>query len=125
MRRLASILLLALVPLFVTACGDDSPTGPAEVSIEGTWTGSIEGGTFTLTLAQQGSDITGSGNISATGGSASLNITGTRSGANISLVMTSSGFEDLNYSGTIQNATTINGTLNGSGFQNEPLTLTK
>lgn len=125
MRRLAAIFMLMLAPAVLLSCSDD-PTGPSEVSIEGSWSGSTSGGgNFNLTLAQDGSDITGSGSASGEGGSASLDVTGTRSGTSISLVMTSSGFADLNYSGTIESSTTINGTLNGSGFQDEPLTLTK
>lgn len=124
MRRLAAVFMFVLAPAALFSCSD-SPTGPAEVNIEGTWTGSVDVGTFTLTIAQDGSDLSGSGNVSNEGGSIALNFTGTRSGTSISLNITSSGFQDLDYSGTIQSSTRITGTLHGSGFQGESLTLTR
>nr|PZN90624.1 MAG: hypothetical protein DIU52_07500 [bacterium] len=122
MRTLAAALILALA---LAACGDSS-TEPKTPSASGTWTGVVTGGTITLTLAEQaGGTITGAGSIQGTAGAASVTVTGTHVHPSISLTLRSTGFEDANYTGQFVNRNTISGHLNGSGFNNVTLTLTR
>ena len=122
MRTLTAVLLLALAPV-LAACGDSS-TEPRTPSASGTWTGVVNGGTFTLTLAEQnGGTLTGAGSLQGSGGAVSVTVTGTHVHPSISLTIKSTGFEDLNYTGQFVNDNAISGNLNGSGFNNETLTL--
>jgi len=52
-------------------------------------------------------------------------MTGTRTGESISMTMSAPGYQPLNYTGTIQNASTMTGSLGGSGFTDLSITLAK
>jgi hypothetical protein len=119
-RILGPIMLVAML----AACGD-SPTGPDRVSINGTWVGSSSGMTVTVTMNEAGGTVSGSGNISATGGSTATQVHGTRAGANLSLTLSAQGYEPTNFTGTIQSNTLITGSLTGSGFNNMAITFNK
>ncbi|HWP36031.1 MAG TPA: hypothetical protein VNL18_00615 [Gemmatimonadales bacterium] len=124
MRALTATLLLPLT-FALAGCGDSS-SEPRTPSASGTWTGAVGSATFTLTLAEQrGGTITGAGSARATGGAVSLTVTGTHVHPSISLTLRSTGFEDLNYTGQFINDNTISGSLNGSGFTGETLTLVR
>jgi hypothetical protein len=119
MRRfLAAALIAAIV-----ACGGDS-TEP-KVSLTGTWVGSLEGSTLNLALSQSGTDVTGNGAVTAGTTSVPLTVAGTVSNTtSFALTVSSAGFSPLNFSGTF-GQTTMTGTVNGSGFTNAAVTLTK
>lgn len=126
MRAKLTTLLLPAVFVLAAACGSDA-TGPESTNVSGTWTGSSSGITLSVTLSE-GSDgsLSGSGNIS--GGTESFALTvssGTHAGSTVSFTMESAGFRDLNYAGTLQSPTSMSGSLNGSGFNNTNLNLTK
>lgn len=125
MKGLVTLLFVPLTA-FSLACSDAA--GPEDFDLSGRWSGSISGGgSISLTLAESESgNLSGSGSVSGPGGSIAVTVaSGTHSGSSVSLSMTASGFEDLNFSGTIQDRTTIQGTLNGSGFDNVSVTLTR
>lgn len=112
------------VALGMWACSDS--LGP-ESPINGTWTGSPPGGTVTLTLTEAtGGSVSGSGNVSGSSGAAAVTVTGTHTGASVSLTLSAQGFQPTNFTGTVQSdGLSMIGTLNGSGFQNAGLTLTR
>ncbi len=129
MRRLMaglSLMVLALV-LMLAACGGDA-TGPKTPTVTGAWSGTIGGtgnmGSLSLTLTETNGAVVGSGVISGSE-SVAVHVTGTHAHPSVSLAMTSSGYEDCNFSGTMTATNTIAGTLNGSGFYNRPVTLTR
>lgn len=126
MRKRLLVFGLLATFLAVPACGDNAPTGPETFDVSGEWTGQTGDFQFNLTLNEdeQGS-ITGGGSATGPGGSASVNISGTHTGENVTLTMTSSGFEDLNYSATLDNRNRMSGPLNGSGFDGETLVLNR
>jgi hypothetical protein len=70
-----------------------------------------------------GGAVTGTGTISGAGTPLAITVTGTHSHPNVSLNANAPGFEPMNFQGTFTNDNTINGTLNGSGFDNFALTL--
>jgi hypothetical protein len=120
MRRLVSAVVLS----FIVACGSESSaTSPANDSVAGTWDGSSGNIGISMTLAQSGSVVTGDGHISGAT-SVAFTVTGTFAKPNASLTLTAQGFQPMNYSGTLSGGF-INGTLNGSGFVNAALPLTK
>jgi hypothetical protein len=77
----------------------------------------------TLTLQQAGTQVTGNGSLVGSNGSAALTVTGSFSAPNMSLTITSPGFESITYAGTVT-GNTMTGTMNGSGFVNVAMTMT-
>lgn len=119
MRRFLAVALTALL----AACGGDS--GEPRLSLTGTWAGSLEASTMRLTLTQSGTDVTGNGTVTAGTTSIPLTAVGTVSdGSSFALTVSSSGFSPLNFSGTF-GKTTMTGTVNGSGFTNAAVTLSR
>jgi hypothetical protein len=119
--------LLAGLTLLIAACGGDSgSTEPDVPDVQGQWNGPINtnvgSGNLALTLNEANGNITGSGTLTVTGDALALTVTGNYAPPNVSLQMTSPGFEPMNLSGTV-NEDEINGTLNGSGFVNIAVTL--
>lgn len=124
-HRFSSLLVLALVSVGAFGCSDDGGTQPTRFSATGTWIGTASGITLNVTLNDNNGTVNGSGSISSSGGSLALTVTGTRAGNVVSLTARATGFQDVNYSGTFVTQRQINGTLNGSGFNNFALTLNR
>ena len=80
-----------------------------------------------LTLNQQpDGTVAGSGTISSAVGSIALTVlSGTHVFPSLSLTLGATGLLDTNLTGTVTSPTMIAATLNGSGFTNESITLTK
>jgi hypothetical protein len=121
--------LLVGLTLLIAACGGDSgPTEPDVPEVEGQWNGPITtnlgSGSLALTLNEASGTVTGTGTLSVTGDALALTVTGNYAPPNVSLQMTSAGFEPMNLSGTVSEDE-IDGTLNGSGFVNIAVTLTR
>jgi hypothetical protein len=121
--------ILALLIALLTACGSDGPAAPAApepINVSGQWSGPMGGGvTLLLTLSQAGSSVSGSGNMSGPGGAIAMSASGTYVEPNLSLTLSAQGYEDMNFTGKTVTRTSISGTLNGSGFVNQPITFTK
>lgn len=119
------LTVVALVGAF--GCSDSMGPPPA---FAGTWTGTTaaDGTTFTvsMTTTESNGQITGSGlfTVGSTGGVA-FTVTGTHSHPQVSITIVSTGVQDANYSGQFTSDRVVDGTLNGSGFVNVPLTLQK
>jgi hypothetical protein len=124
MRKTLFSALLAMA----MACGGDGGNEPSIPDAEGQWNGPINtssgSGNLTLTLNGAGGNITGSGTLTVPGDALSLTVTGNHVHPNISLQMSSAGFEPMNLGGTLSD-TQIQGVLNGSGFVNIAVTLTR
>lgn len=128
MRPVSHLYVLAiLITALTLACSDS--LGPESV-VNGTWTGSGSDGsatfTSTVTLNESKGTISGSGNLTGPGGAVAITVTGTHTGASVSLTLAITGFQPANFTGTVAaDGLRMNGTLNGSGFQNFVLTLTR
>jgi hypothetical protein len=131
MKRKLFFVPMLLALTLAAACTESatSPVAPpvvpppADPVASGAWAGTVQGMTVTLTLAESNNTIAGSGNISAPGSSLALTATGTRAHPSVALTLRASGFEDMNFQGNFSGNNMIVGTLNGSGFSNEGLTL--
>ncbi len=124
MNRLAAMVMCAVL---LAGCGDD-PLGPEDYDISGTWSGSITSPstmTVTVTITETNGSIHGSGNLAGASTSLACTVTGSRAGANVSMTIAVTGFYDMNYTGEITTETRMVGSLTGSGFENQSLTLTK
>lgn len=120
---LASIALIA-----ATGCG--GMLEPEGADLSGQWSGSSQGVTLELTLDEDSDDnLSGSGSLQAEQTISVTVSSGDHSGASFSTTLTSSGFEDVTYSGTVditeEEEVELDGTLNGSGFNNFSITLTR
>ena len=118
MRRSFLSLLLAAA---IAGCGGS--TSPKS-NVNGSWSGSSGGISMSLTLSQSGTSVTGSGQISGGGNTIPLTASGTYVEPDLSLTLSSAGFQPTVYAGSLSHGT-ITGTLNGSGFTNQSMTLTR
>lgn len=118
MRRL--LLLAGLVAAFAGCTDSTSPSDP----VSGRWRGATLEVTVDLTIARDGPNISGSGNFAFFDGSTAFTVSGTWVAPNISLVLSSPGFQDTHLGGTLEGGV-IDGLLNGSGFTNVEMVLSR
>ena len=81
-----------------------------------------------LTLSDSDGAVTGSGTMFENGVPLSLSVVGTAANGTFSLTISRVGHAPFTYTGSVRvtgSATTLVGVGNGSGFQNQPITLTK
>jgi hypothetical protein len=123
MRSILRHALPALALGFLLVAGCDKSTAPEPV-ISGSWSGSGGGMSVNLSLTQTGTSVAGNGSLSGSGGAVSLTATGTFTNPNFSLTLKSPGYEDVNFSGTL-NGNSMTGIMNGSGFNQVGMTLTR
>ena len=130
MRRLPP--LLAALALAAAAACSDSSSGPEPVDLDGRWSGQATLGTFstfTLTITEADGQVTASGNITQGSASAALTGVGTWAEPSLSLTLSSPGYEPIDFTATYDETSAgeaqLRGRLNGSGFGNTPLTLTR
>ena len=101
--------------------------GACAIYVEGTWNGSFNSGTsaaLQMTLQENASGtVSGNGNLSATSAIA-FTVAGTYVDPNVSLTLSAPGFADLSLS-AIVGQTEMRGTLNGSGFVNTAIVLSR
>lgn len=123
MRRLVPLLVLCLL----AACKGDSPAAP-NVSVNGRWVGSVGTQTIDMTLAQQSNTVTGSGTITNTpSGTRALTISGSYTAGpigHVDVTLSSGTTQPFALSGQVY-ATSILGSLTGSGFTGDVVTFTK
>ena len=120
---------LVFLPLFamLAACGSDATAPEPDPTVTGSWSGTGNQFSLQLTLNQQpDGTVSGSGSISSAVGTLALTVlNGTHAFPNLSLTLGATGLLDTNLTGTVTSPTTIAATLNGSGFSNESINLTK
>jgi|TARA_B100000809_G_scaffold92838_2_gene91500 hypothetical protein len=110
--------------MMLAACGDGG-TAP-NPTVTGTWGGNSGRTTLTLTLIEAvDGTVTGSGNLAQDQNVALAVRVGTHAFPNLSLTLAPFGSYDLDLTGTVMSTTTIAATLNGSGFNNESIQLTR
>ena len=104
--------------------GGDTPASPSgESSLSGLWTGranGIEPADFSMSLTQNGSAIAGSGQVFFPGDQTrlTLSITGSLSGAAVTLNIQPASRAMVNYQGTLDGRA-IAGRLNGGDVQHD------
>lgn len=122
MRKVFAVLAVAL--MVIAGCGDDEPSGPRVPNLSGAWSGSAGGFTFAITLTEsEGGILEGNGSASGPGFADAIEVSGRHAHPSVSLTVLPSQFDPMNFQGTLSDDRTINGTLNGSGFNNFALTL--
>lgn len=117
---------LLLLCATLLACGDS--TAPRTVT--GNWTGtSIASGSLfqiDLDLVDAGGTITGTGSVVSAGIDCLPSIAGSRSGSTVDLTLACTGYTPFTFVASLsKNGRTLTGTLNGSGFDDTSLNLSK
>jgi hypothetical protein len=106
----------------------DGKTASAAITVtsalSGTWTGNLSGASLTMTLVEAGGIVNGNGTFVSGATSLSLTVTGTFAAPTVALSAAAQGYAPMNITGAL-NGTTITGTVNGSGYVNTAVTLTK
>ncbi len=93
-------------------------------NIEGVWSGSNAVVTFSMTVVENNKTVTGTGTITgSTGGFLALTVTGTHVHPSVALTLSSPGFLPFSFNGSFETDDLITGLLNGSGFNNEQISL--
>ncbi|MGH7647106.1 MAG: hypothetical protein ACREND_03235 [Gemmatimonadaceae bacterium] len=113
-------LVSIVIALGMAACG--SSTSPAP-TLNGSWTGSDPNSSLSLTLTQSGTQVTGTGQL-VSGTTYPLTVTGIVAEPAFSLSMTPGQFAPVTYTGSLSHDS-LTGRLNGSGFDNESITLAR
>lgn len=132
-----AVLLRLLLVLTAPACGDPVSTPPTD--LEGVWTGSTRlaagSGTyfFDLRFTQDGREVGGEGRIRvAVDGTArdsvAVSVAGRYRNPELTFTLSREGFAPLDFNGRIfraetEDADSLVGTLTGSGFTTQRLTL--
>jgi len=117
MRR----LLVGTAAIALLAC--HGCTAP-EPTATGLWGGEAAGLAVSLALVQVGSNVSGSGMLSATDVSVPLSVNGTITGLDLSLTLDTGIIGGIALVGRLRGDRII-GTLNGQAFSNHQLTLTR
>ena len=105
-------------------CGSDANEDP---TITGSWFGTttVQGSTFTvdIQLNDNSGSVNGNGTMVFVEPLA-VNANGTYNFPNLSMTIRSSGFQDLNFNGTLSaDGNSLTGSLRGSAFDNFSITL--
>jgi hypothetical protein len=104
----------------MAACGSSTSPAPA---LNGSWTGTAQDVALSVTLTQSGTQVTGTGQL-VSGETFPVTVTGTFAAPGFALTLTPDQFVPVTYTGSISHDT-LTGHLNGSGFDNQSLTLTR
>jgi hypothetical protein len=124
---MSSRLCVALV-LLVLGCGGGESSGPSDAAeVDGSWSGRVtapngQTATLTITLSENNRDISGTGSLAFGGSSLGLSVSGSHTPPNVSLTISSQGFEPMTLEASVADAR-MEGALDGSGFQNRAITL--
>lgn len=120
MRRCSIVVLLVLL---TAGCEQSDPTAPVPLpnppSFSGNWTGVASDISFSITE----SDYKLSGTCVYLG--LSLVVNGEQGYPNVSLRLDRAGFYPADFHGTFSHPDTVTGFLNGSGFTNARVTITR
>lgn len=129
MRRPKPVLPL-LFALLIAACGGDDAAAPKDIVVTGEWAGRAGAGNgvfdIEITMTETEGSVSGTGRFVAAGAVvAAFTLSGTHTFPEVALTIVATGFQDALFTGSFTGDNTITGQLNGSGFENEPVTVTR
>ncbi len=129
LRSLRVFASSAVLVVSLAGCGGDGGTDPDTSDVAGSWSGTLEGddgstGTLTLTLSETGGNVTGNGTLTAGSESLPLTVSGSYSAPDLTLTLNSPCCDPATLAATIEGGV-MTGQLNGSGFSNLEITLTR
>lgn len=119
--RIKTFGLLVGLLIMLGGCSDNL-MGPEDFNIDGAWSSSLSGASFSVNLSEKKGTVTGNASLRAL----AFQVSGTRVGAVLVLDFTSSlPIPPFVFSGRIFDKNTIIGTVNGAGFDNRYLVFTR
>ena len=120
MRRLLAVLAFTAL----SAC--NSIDGPLVYTVDGTWSGTSAGQTLVLNLSQGGTSVVGTGTLSGSSTTTrSLTVSGDFGSPRLTATLSSAVGQPISLIGTISGESTLVGSLNGAGFINAAITMTR
>ncbi len=111
----SSVALLSLALMGCLFGGDPK--------IDGVWSGSSTGVSYSMTVAEIDKTVTGSATITTASVSIPLTVTGTHAHPAVALTLSAAGYQPFSFNGSFETNDLITGRLNGSGFNNEEISL--
>ncbi|HEX8390955.1 MAG TPA: hypothetical protein VF665_01255 [Longimicrobium sp.] len=117
--------------LVLAGCGSgDGPTEPAAKTskLDGEWRGKLDNATLYLRLTENaaGTFVVGNGNLSVVPTFLDLRVASSSyTHPDLSMVLSSPGYEPLNFTGQRVSDDVIKGKVNGSGYRDASVTLTR
>jgi hypothetical protein len=132
MNKTNYLLLLCvniILAMVISSCSKDDPTAPLPLppppSIAGSWTATLTQGSSTVVilfnLSQDLINIGGSG----TNGSQVVSVSGQNHYPEVSLNFSVTGYKPFRFQGQFTSTSALSGLVNGSGFTNAVMNLTK
>ena len=120
---------IIIFSLFITSCTKDDPTSPPPLALPPSTTGSCSGtltegnisGTFLINVLQDVISFRGNGTL----GTLSITVTGENHYPDISFSCGAAGYQPFTFAGKFTSPTELSGLVNGSGFTNAVVVLTK
>jgi hypothetical protein len=116
-----TVLLLLPTLLLSTGCRDGA--GPETPTMTGAWSTLTVRRIVTLRTTESDGQVSGTGSISTVSATIPISVKGTHAHPSIVLTAQSPGYNDFIFSGRFASADSIVGTLNGSGFQDDSISL--
>lgn len=117
-----SRLVIAVMAGLIVGCGGGDSTSPEKPTVTGSWIGTTGGQTLSFALVENSGAVTGSGSLTGIGGPFAQTISGTFVNPTLTITLTSGQHPPFTLTATLS-GTALNGTLSGSGFQGEAITL--
>lgn len=118
-RRIVSSIVLA----GLLACSGNETVQPTPGPLDGDWSGVSSGLTAAFRFDQVDERLRGSGTLSTVNASIPVSIRGSVVDSAVVFAITATGSQGLTFSGTLTDPDTIDGQLDGSGFNAFLITL--
>jgi opacity protein-like surface antigen len=118
-RRIVWSIVLAAV----LACSGNETVQPTPGPLDGDWSGVSSGLTAAFRFDQVDDKLQGRGTLSTVNASIPVGIRGSFVDSTVTFAITAAGSQGLTFTGTLTDPDTIDGQLDGSGFNAFPLTL--
>ena len=115
-----SRFVLAIALAASTACR--GATAPKPVDLSGVWEGDLNGSVLTMDVAQQGTQLLGTGTL---GADERFTVTGTFIDPQVSLTINRAPYTGFTVSGQQRGGTSISAIVNGYLLNNVPLVLSR
>jgi hypothetical protein len=119
---------MAAAALLAVAAGCSTSESIAPMSATGNWVGTFSNfgtpTTLTVLLLDKTGTVTGNGTFALGTSTVPVNVSGTFVSPTLSVTVTSQGFANMNLTARVS-STSLDALLNGSGFLNQAITLTR
>jgi hypothetical protein len=110
---------LIVVSLCVVGCGEEEPSGPAYAPFNGRWDGSLTGIHMRVTTTDNDGEIDGTGFVQFGSSTLTITVTGDHDHPDVEFTGRATNFDSFEFRGEFEDANTVHGHVDGSGFTND------